>query len=117
MPARPFSLSASITLDATGAGQAQLGPAITNERWEPAQVSVSCSALVASGACQANTYCGSAVNQGTFKDGTFSGDSGDTTDAVQGEILWPGQYVFVVWSSGVPFAVATMRVTGSRFVP
>jgi hypothetical protein len=117
MPARPFSLSASVTLDGTGAGTAQLGPSITNEQWQPAQVSVNCSANVTTGACQANVFCGSHVGQDTYKDGTFSGDSGDSTDAVSGEILWPGQYVFVVWSAGVPGATATMRVTGSRVVP
>ncbi len=117
MPARPFSLAVSVVLDVTGAGTAQLGPSITNEQWQPSQVSVNCSANVTTGACQANIYCGSGVNQGTYKDGTFSGDSGDSTDAVDGVILWPGQYIFAVWSDGVPGATATMIVTGTRIVP
>jgi positive regulator of sigma E activity len=117
MPERPFSLTATITLDGTGAGIAQLGPSITNEQWQPAQVSVNCSANVTTGACQCNIYCGSGVNLGTYKDGTFSGDSGDTTNAVAGVTLWPGQNVYAVWSSGVPFASASMIVTGTRIVP
>lgn len=117
MPSRPVSRSQSVVLDGTGAGVAQLGPSISGESWAPAQVSVSCSQLVTSGACLANVYCGSGPTQDAFKDSTFSGDSGDSTDAVAGEILWPGQYVIVAWSSGVPGAIATMRVSGTRNVP
>lgn len=117
MPSRPFSLPVSIHLDGTGAGVAQLGPSITNEQWQPQRVSVSCSASVTSGACEAAIYCGAYIGQDTFKDATFSGDSGDSTDAVAGENLWPGQFVFTQWSGGVPFAIATMRVQGNRIVP
>jgi hypothetical protein len=114
---RPFSLSASVQLDGTGAGVVQLGPSITNEQWSPSRVSVSCTANVTTGACEADIYCGAYIGQDTFKDGTFSGDTGDTTDAVNGELLWPGQFVFVQWSDGVPGAIATMRVQGTRTVP
>lgn len=117
MPTRPFSFATSIRLDGTGAGVAQLGPSITNEQWEPGRVSVSCSASVTSGACQASVYCGAYIGADTFKEATFSGDTGDSTDAVAGEQLWPGQFVFVQWQAGVPFAFATMRVQGVRTVP
>lgn len=114
---RPFSLPVSVRLDGTGAGIAQLGPSITNESWAPSVVSVRCTANVTSGACQAEIFCGAYVGEDTYKDGTFSGDTGDSTDKVTGEIIWPGQYVFAQWTNGVPFATATMRVTGIRTVP
>lgn len=117
MPTRPFSLAATIRLDGTGAGVAQLGPSITNEQWAPGRVSVSCSATVTAGSCEASIYCGAYIGQDTFKEGTFSGDTGDSTDAVSGENLYPGQFVFAQWAGGVPGAFATMRVQGTRTVP
>ena len=109
--------TASVTLDGTGAGSAQLGPSSPGEVWRPAQVSVSCSAVVQTGTCEASIYAGAGIGQGAFVDGTFSGDTGDTTDAIAGELLRPGQYVFAVWTGGVPGALATVRVSGSREVP
>ena len=109
--------TASITLNGSGAGTVQLGPASPGETWRPAQVSVSCSAVVATGTCQCSIYAGAGTMQSTFVDGTFSGDTGDTTDAVGGQVLNPGQYIFAVWSGGVPGATATAVIAGSREVP
>ena len=109
--------TASVTLDGSGAGTVQLGPASPGEAWLPGHVNVSCSAVVATGTCQAIVYAGAAIGQGAFVDGTFSGDTGETTDAIAGHVLHPGQYVFVVWSGGVPGATATAVITGTRTVP
>lgn len=109
--------TASVTLDGTGAGTVQTGPSSPGEVWRPAQVSVSCSAVVSTGTCQASIYAGAGPSQSTFVDGTFSGDTGDTTDAISGHPLQPGQYIFAVWSGGVPGATATMVVYGQREVP
>ena len=115
MRSQQLTRTATITLDGSGNGTAQLGPSITNEQWLPQQVSVSCSAAVTSGTCQAVIYAG--APPGVFVDGTFSGDTGDTSSAIAGQILWPGQYVTVVWITGVPGAQATVTVQGSRQVP
>ena len=109
--------TASVTLDGTGAGTVQTGPSSPGEVWRPAQVSVSCSAVVSTGTCQANIYVGGSASQSTFVDGTFSGDTGDTSDAIGGRVLRPGQSVFCVWSGGVAGATATMVVAGEREVP
>lgn len=109
--------AASVTLDGSGAGTAQLGPSSPGEVWRPSQVSVSCSQIVTTGTCQASIYAGAAVGRSTFVDGTFSGDTGETTDAVGGRTLHPGQSVFAVWSGGVPGATATVVVAGKRTVP
>jgi hypothetical protein len=109
--------SAAVTLDGTGAGTAQMGPSSPGEVWNPLQASVSCSATVTTGTCEASIYAGAAISQGTFVDGTFSGDTGDTTDAIAGEVVQAGQSVFAVWSGGVPGALATLRLAGTREVP
>lgn len=116
---RTLSLTRSltITLDGTGAGTAQLGPASPGERWLPSQVSVSCSEAVTQGTCQADIYIGPAATQPNRVDGTFSGDTGDTSSAVAGQVIWPGSYLFAVWSNGVPGALATVLVNGTREVP
>lgn len=100
-----------------GGGQIQDGPASPGELWRPSLVSVSCSATVTTGTCQANIYAGAGIGQGTFVDGTFSGDTGDTSDAIGGRVLQPGQSVFVVWSGGVPGSTATAVISGQREVP
>jgi hypothetical protein len=109
--------TASVVLDGSGGGTVQVGPSSPGEIWSPAQVSVSCSATVTTGTCQCNIYAGAGPSQGTFVDGTFSGDTGDTTDAIGGRQVNPGQSVFVVWSGGVPGATATAVVNGTRTVP
>lgn len=116
---RTLSLTrqASITLNGSGAGTAQLGPAMPGESWQPAQASVVCSAAVSTGTCQAQIYMGPAASQAYYVDGTFSGDTGDTTDAVSGRTLYPGQYIFAVWTGGQPGATATLTVSGQRQVP
>lgn len=100
-----------------GNGTAQTGPASPGEIWRPTQVSVSCSAVVTSGTCQASIYAGAAAAQSAFVDGTFSGDTGDTTDAIGGRVVNPGESVFAVWQGGVPGATATLVVSGTRTVP
>jgi hypothetical protein len=100
-----------------GTGTAQLGPVSPGEIWAPAQVSVSCSAAVTTGTCQCIIYAGDVPSQAGFVDGTFSGDTGDTTDAISGRELSPGQYVYAVWSGGVPGATASLVVSGTRTAP
>lgn len=109
--------SASVTLGGTGGGSVQLGPSSPGETWQPSQVSVSCSQVVTTGTCQAVIYAGAGPSQGTFVDGTFSGDTGDTSDAIGGRVVHPGESVFAVWSGGVPGATATLVISGTRTVP
>lgn len=109
--------TASVTLNGSGAGTVQVGPNSPGETWAPSQVSVSCSATVTTGTCQCNIYAGPGASQSTFVDGTFSGDTGDTSDAIGGREVHPGESVFAVWSGGVPGATATAVVAGTRTVP
>lgn len=118
MPATlTLTRTATVILNGSGAGTVQLGPSSPGEAWQPSQVSVSCSAAVTTGTCQCNIYAGAGPSQSTFVDGTFSGDTGDTTDAIGGRVVHPGESVFAVWSGGVPGATATAVVNGARTVP
>jgi hypothetical protein len=109
-----LSRQANVTLNGAGAGTVQLGPSIVNEQWSISQVSVSCSANVTTGTCECQIFAPTLAN---FKDGTFSGDTGDTSDALTGLTLWPGQYVYAVFTGGVPGAIAYVQLQGTRDVP
>lgn len=101
-------------LNGSGAATIQLGPAHVNEQWAPSLASVWCSANVTTGACQCQIY---APDLSRFIDGTFSGDTGDSTDNFGGISLWPGQYVYAVFTGGVPGALANLRIQGQKTVP
>lgn len=108
---------AQITLDGSGNGTARLGPSGHGVVWTAGQVSVRTAQAVSTGTCQCSIYVGDDTSQVNFTDGTFSGDTGDSTDAASGMELRAGKYVFAVWSGGVPGDIATLRVTGSMVVP
>lgn len=107
----------TVTLNGSGAATAQLGPVSAGESWALDRASVICSAVVATGTCQCQIYIGPTASQPNFVDGTFSGDTGDTTDAVAGRIIHPGSNIFAAWTGGVPGATATLTITGTRQVP
>lgn len=113
----PFTLSASVTLNGSGAGTVSAGPAVPRELWRVASASVVCSATVTTGTCQANIYAGPQAQQPWFRDATFSADTGDTTDAVAADEVRPGSYVWAVFTGGVAGATATLTVRGTRQVP
>lgn len=113
----PLAQSASVTLNGSGAGTVQLGPSFPREVWRPDKASVICSAVVTTGTCQASIYAGPQAQQSWFRDATFSGDTGDATDAVKADELRVGAYVWAVFSGGVPGATATLTVRGTREVP
>lgn len=107
----------TITLNGSGAGTAQVGPTLPREVWHPRIVSIVCNQAVASGTCTCNIYDGPAALQQFFIDGTFSGDTGDSTDAAQASEIRLGSYIIAVWTGGVAGAQATLTVTGTRDLP
>ena len=109
-----LSKSASVTLNGSGGGTANLGPSAPGEVWFPSSVSVS--ATSNTNEAIAKVYIGGQVSAGTFQDGTTWGSTGDSTSNVSGPV-YPGQQVFAVWSGGDSGATATVVVTGSRQVP
>jgi hypothetical protein len=105
---------ATISLSAAGGGTAQLGPVNPGEVWNVDVVSVSCATNVSEAECQ--VYVGDTATQNNYVDGTLSGSTGDSTDRVTRPV-YPGQYVFAVWSGGDVGTTAIIRVQGSRSVP
>lgn len=104
--------NAVVTLDASGDGTAKIGPLSARETWYPANVHVSVATNTNEATC--SIYVGTSVIAANFRDGTFSGSSGDATDRVSADVVRSGASVWAVWSGGDPGAVATLTVTGER---
>jgi hypothetical protein len=115
MPTVPITPAyASVILNGSGNGTAKIGPATAREVWHPANVHVSANVGNVTNEAACIVYVGDAVGPNNFRDGTLSGSSGDTTDAVNADEIGPGQYIFAVWSGGDPGARGTMVITGTK---
>ena len=113
MPDTQLSLgvSASTVLDSNGNGTVTVGPSMPTERWEVYSVVVNVpNPSMVPTATVYNGPAGSS-NQIAF---TYDG-SGDTAagDVVR---LGTGQFLSVVWNGGDSGAVATVSVSGNRFL-
>lgn len=106
-----------VKLDGTGAGKATLGPTGHGIVWTLGTISVKTAQTVSTGTCQCSIYVGDDASAVNFLDGTFSGDTGDSTDAAQGVQIRLGKQVSAVWSGGVANDVATLSLTGTMEVP
>lgn len=114
VPLQPQSIA--VHLDGSGNGTAKIGPVSARETWYPANAHVSANIGNVTNEARCIVYVGDGVNANNFRDGTLSGSSGDTTDAISNDIIKIGHYVFAVWSSGDPGVLATLTVTGEREV-
>jgi hypothetical protein len=114
--ARTVSLNqrASVVLDSSGNGTAELGPSSPGEVWAPGNASVSVTTSVSE--ATARIYAGNGLSPGSFVDGTTWGSTGDSTTNFATS-LYPGQQIFAQWTGGDPGATATVVVTGTRSVP
>lgn len=106
-----------VTLNGSGAGTASLGPTGHGITWTLGTISVKTAQTVATGTCNASIYVGDDTSPVNFLDGTFSGDTGDSSDAASGQQIRLGKSVFAVWSGGVPGDVATLTLTGTMEIP
>jgi hypothetical protein len=100
-----------------GNGTASLGPGGHGITWTLGTISVRTAQTVATGTCQCTIYVGDDTSPVNFLDSTFSGDTGDSTDAANGQQIRLGKYVFAVWSGGVANDIATLTLTGTMEVP
>lgn len=108
----PLNESATVKLSGAGAGTARVGPISAREVWSPDNVHVSASSNTNEATCQ--IYAGDSAIQRNFRDGTFSGSSGDSTDRVNADTVKVGAYIWAVWSGGDAGATATLTVTGKK---
>jgi hypothetical protein len=106
-----------VKLSGSGGGTASLGPTGHGITWTLGTISVKTAQTVTTGTCQCSIYVGDDTSAVNFLDGTFSGDTGDSTDAASGQQIRLGKSVFAVWSSGVASDVATLTITGTMEVP
>lgn len=107
--------SVSVTLDADGNGTASVGPLSALESWHPQNVHVSVSTDDNEAVCK--IYVGdNAGTDRTFRDGTFSGSSGDSSDRVNADTVQVGHKVWAVWTGGDAGAIATLNVTGTKVI-
>lgn len=108
----PLYQSVQVTLNGSGNGTAKIGPLSAREIWHPANVHVSVATNVSEATC--SVYAGVDATAPNFRDATFSGSTGDSTDKVGADVVKCGQYIFAVWIGGDANQVATMTVTGIR---
>jgi hypothetical protein len=115
---RSLSLTTSqnATLDSSGNGTVQAGPASPGEVWYPTSVSISSTGDQPSGDATCYVYAGETVAQWTFVDATYN-VLGAASSLIAGKVLYPGQYVQAVFTGANPGATATLVVTGTRTVP
>jgi hypothetical protein len=106
--------SYSVTLDSGGNGTVQAGPSSPGEQWQLAIASVSVSSNASEAQCK--VYLGADTTQANYADGTLSGSTGDSTDAVSYP-LNPGQSIWAVWAGGDAGATATLVLQGQRTLP
>jgi hypothetical protein len=104
-----------VTLDGSGNGTVKIGPLTAREVWHPANVHVSANQN-ATNEAQCLIYMGDIPARNNFRDGTFSGSAGDSTDALNADVIKCGSKVIAVWSGGDAGVVATLNVTGRKDV-
>lgn len=102
--------SASVTLNAAGAGTARLGPGRAGVRWDVRTAAVSVDTSISEPTV--GLYLGE-PSSSSFLGGSYSG-SNDSTDVRV--TLWSGQYLTAVWAGGDPGSRATMTVLGEKRV-
>ena len=105
---------ASVVLDASGNGIAQLGPSIVREHWNPTNVAVSATTAVIDAQC--NVYLGTSAIASQLVLSTATGSSGDSSGA-SGIDMQPGQLLIAKWIGGDVGATATLHVNGTRSRP
>jgi hypothetical protein len=81
----PLDQTAVVTLNGSGGGTAKVGPLSAREVWFPANVHVRVSTTTSEAQCL--VYVGGDAIQVNFRDGTFTGSSGDSSDRVNADTL------------------------------
>ena len=110
----PLNESATVTLNGAGAGTAKLGPISAREVWTPSRIAVKASSATSEAQCL--IYVGDQAIDSNFIDGTFSGSSGDATDAAAAAQIKVGAWIWAKWTGGDAGATATLTVTGTKAV-
>lgn len=108
----PLSEFASVVLDGAGAGTAKVGPKAHGVTWRPTVAAVR---VTGTGNPTCKLYAGSDTSDGNFIDGTYTGGQ-NASDAIAGQVIVLGDYVWAVWTGGTAATQATLTVTGTKDV-
>jgi hypothetical protein len=110
-----LSESGSVILDGSGNGTVSIGPLTAREVWHPAMVHVSANTNPTNEAeCQ--IFVGDMVSGQNYRDGTFSGSSGDSSDSLAASEVKCGDKIIALWTGGDAGQRATLSVTGTKDV-
>ena len=99
-------------LDSNGNGTARCGPLTSREVWHPDNAHVSVATNVSEAQC--SIYVGSDPTQINFRDATYDGSTGDSTDKIGADIVGAGTFVWAVWTGGDVGSQAVLTVTGGK---
>jgi hypothetical protein len=112
-----LTATASVTLDGSGDGTVQVGPKYTNEVWYPTSVSVSSTGTPAAGTgTSCYVYAGPGASQPYFVDATYA-SAGAASSLISGQKIYPGNWIWAVFTNAGIGATATVVVSGTRTVP
>ena len=111
MSRRPLDVTATVKLDGSGKGTAQLGPQVVREFWQPSQASINVSTQTNEASCI--LYLGTTIISAQILQETLTGSTGDVY-GFNGNFINPGQQLFAVWTGGDANATATLRVIGFK---
>ena len=112
-----LNVSASVTLNGSGNGTVQLGPKSAGEVWFPSVVSVGTNETVITDEANCSVYVGPYAGQGYFVDLTIFGSTGASSSNIKGQVVYPGNFIWAVWTGGDNGAQATLNVSGTKQVP
>ncbi|MGH2866774.1 MAG: hypothetical protein ACRDNK_04280 [Solirubrobacteraceae bacterium] len=112
----PLSEYAFTKLDGSGNGTVRLGPTAHGVVWNPTVASIKATGAIPAGLATCTVYAGSSATDDNFVDATYDVTSA-ATDAIAGNVLRLGGYLYAVWSGGTPGATATLSVAGTKEIP
>ena len=120
MRTKGLNQSASVVLDGSGNGIASLGPGTPGHVWQPQTVSIFMTGAIptpgGSNVSVVYLYAGNDTSAISLIDSTYNVNA-NSTGAIQGIVLYPGQFISAQWVFGNPHATATVNVVGTRIVP
>jgi hypothetical protein len=111
-----LTVNGNVELDGSGNGTIQLGPSHPGESWAPVSTSINCTGPQPAGVATCFIYAGAQVAPGTFVDSTYN-VLGAASSLISGQTLYPGQYIWAVFTGGNPGQTASLVIAGTRNVP
>jgi hypothetical protein len=112
-----LSVRATVVLDSSGSGIAEIGPSSPGEIWFPSSTSITCTGdIPQTGSPTVFIYAGNGISPAAFIDSTYN-VTGASSSMIDGKAVHPGQLIIAVWTQGPASQTATLAVNGTRQVP